>query len=93
MERAIFQVKYDNKMYNKFILVARQKENEEIVYRAKELIANKDITIKYYNKLFMERDFDGMMSKIDFGKIVEIIKNSTILDYIDNKFIGIEEFF
>ena len=68
MEKVIFQIKYNDKMYNKFILLAKEvnKEGKDI-YKAKELIANKDIHIQYYNRLFVEGDFDNSLYESEFG--------------------------
>lgn len=92
MEKVIFQVKYDNKMYNKFILLAKEIDKEgRDRYKIKELIANKDIHIQYYNKLFIEGDFDNLLEVIDFQKINDFIKKTNIIKYIDNGFKKIKE--
>lgn len=92
MEKIIFQIKYNDKMYNKFILLAKEvnKEGKDI-YKAKELIANKDIHIQYYNRLFVEGDFDNSLTEIDFQKVLDFMKNVEIVKYIDNGFEKIEE--
>lgn len=92
MEKVIFQIKYNDKMYNKFILLAKEvnKEGKDI-YKAKELIANKDIHIQYYNRLFVEGDFDNSLTEIDFQKVLDFMKNVEVVKYIDNGFEKIEE--
>lgn len=92
MEKVIFQIKYNDKMYNKFILLAKEVNKEgKTIYKAKELIANKDIHIQYYNTLFVEGDFDNSLAKVDFQKIVEFMKKVTIVTYIDNGFERLKE--
>lgn len=92
MEKVIFQIKYNNKMYNKFILLAKEVNKEgKTIYKAKELIANKDIHIQYYNTLFVEGDFDSSLAKVDFQKIVEFMKKVDIINYIDNGFERLKE--
>jgi len=92
MEKVIFQIKYNDKMYNRFILLAKEvnKEGKDI-YKAKELIANKDIHIQYYNRLFVEGDFDNSLTEIDFQKVLDFMKNVEVVKYIDNGFEKIEE--
>lgn len=92
MEKVIFQIKYNDKMYNKFILLAKEvnKEGKDI-YKTKELIANKDIHIQYYNRLFVEGDFDNSLTEIDFQKVLDFMKNVEVIKYIDNGFEKIEE--
>ena len=92
MEKVIFQIKYNDKMYNKFILLAKEvnKEGKDI-YKIKELIANKDIHIQYYNRLFVEGDFDNSLTEIDFQKVLDFMKNVEVVKYIDNGFEKIEE--
>ena len=92
MEKVIFQIKYNDKMYNKFILLAKEvnKEGKDI-YKAKEHIANKDIHIQYYNRLFVEGDFDNSLTEIDFQKVLDFMKNVEVVKYIDNGFEKIEE--
>ena len=92
MEKVIFQIKYNDKIYNKFILLAKEvnKEGKDI-YKAKELIANKDIHIQYYNRLFVEGDFDNSLTEIDFQKVLDFMKNFEVVKYIDNGFEKIEE--
>ena len=92
MEKAIFQIKYNNKMYNKFILLAKEVNKEGAdIYKAKELIANKDIHIQYYNRLFVEGDFDNLLENIDFQSFVDFIKKEKIIKYVDNGFKKIKE--
>ena len=92
MEKVIFQIKYSNKMYNKFILLAKEVNKEgKTIYKAKELIANKDIHIQYYNTLFVEGDFDSTLEKTDFQKVVEFMKKVDIINYIDNGFERLKE--
>lgn len=92
MEKVIFQIKYNDKMYNKFILLAQEVDKEgNDIYKVKELIANKDIHIQYYNKLFIEGDFDNLLQNIDFQKIVDFMRKADIIKYIDNGFKRIEE--
>ena len=59
---------------------------------AKELIANKDIHIEYYNKIFLEGDFDDTLSKIEFNKIIEFLEKTTVITYIGKDFTEIEKF-
>lgn len=97
MEKVIFQIKYNDKTYNKFILLAKEKKVktdektgkviEEITeYKVKELLANKEIHIEYYNKLFIEGDFDNTMSKVELSKVIEFMKKHIIVDYINTDF-------
>ena len=87
MKRIIIQIKYDSKMYNKFILIVKGKNKEEKeIYKARELIANKDVHIEYYNKLFVEGDFDNTLNIIEFNKIAEFLKKATIIKHIGNDF-------
>ena len=92
MEKVIFQIKYNDKMYNKFILLAKEvnKEGKDI-YKTKELIANKDIHIRYYNRLFVEGDFDNSLTEINFQEVLDFMKNVEVVKYIDNGFEKIEE--
>lgn len=92
MEKVIFQIKYNDKMYNKFILLAKEvnKEGKDI-YKTKELIANKDIHIRYYNRLFVEGDFDNSLTETNFQKVLDFMKNVEVVKYIDNGFEKIEE--
>lgn len=92
MEKVIFQIKYNDKMYNKFILLAKEvnKEGKDI-YKVKELIANKDIHIQYYNRLFVEGDFDNSLTEINFQKVLDFMKNVEVVKYIDNGLEKIEE--
>lgn len=93
--KIIFQVKNEDKDYNKFILVRKiEKKDKEtdkvnVFYGIKELLANKQVSIEYYNKLFKEGDFDNSFVKMKFKDIIEILKNSKIIQYINNNF---EEF-
>lgn len=92
MEKVIFQIKYSNKMYNKFVLLAKEVDKEgKDIYKVKELIANKDVHIQYYNKLFVEGDFDNSLAKTDFQKVVEFMKKVDIINYIDNGFERLKE--
>lgn len=92
MEKVIFQIKYNDKMYNKFILLAKEVNKEgKHIYKTKELIANKDIHIQYYNRLFVEGDFDNSLTEIDFQKVLDFMKNVEVVKYIDNGFEKIEE--
>lgn len=92
MEKVIFQIEYKDKMYNKFVLLAKKvnKEGKDI-YKVKNLIANKDIHIEYYNKLFIEGDFDNLLENIDFQSFVDFIKKEKIIKYVDNGFKKIKE--
>ena len=92
MEKVIFQIKYNDKMYNKFILLAKEvnKEGKDI-YKVKELIANKDIHIRYYNRLFVEGDFDNSLTETNFQKVLDFMKNVEVVKYIENGFEKIEE--
>lgn len=93
MKKIIIQVKYNNKMYNKFVLIIKEKNKEgKEIYKAKELIANKDIHIEYYNKIFLEGDFDDTLSKIEFNKIIEFLEKTTVIKYIGKDFTEIEKF-
>lgn len=93
MKKIIIQVKYNNKMYNKFVLIIKEKNKEgKEIYKAKELIANKDVHIEYYNKLFLEGDFDNILNEIEFNKIIEFLEKTTVITYIGKDFTEIEKF-
>lgn len=86
MERAILQIEYNNKVYNKFILIGKEKKAEKIIYYTKTMIANKDVSINYYNNLLIEGDFDSMLEKTDLQKIIDNIKQYNVIKYIKNNF-------
>lgn len=95
MERVIFQIKHNDKTYNKFLLLIKNKKVEEdkevIEYKARELLANKQVHIEYYNKIFVEGDFDNTLSKVEFQKVVDFLKKQKIITYINTDFKEIDK--
>ena len=92
MERLILQVKYENRNYNKFILIGKRKDkNGNIIYGKKELLANKDVSINYYNKLFTEGDFDNILEKENLQTIIDNMEKEHIIKYIKNNFKDFEK--
>lgn len=101
MERVIFQIKHNDRNYNKFLLLVKkttEKENEEtggiekiIEYKAKELLANNQVHIEYYNKIFVEGDFDNTLNKVEFEKVVDFIKKHKVVNYINTNFTEIDK--
>lgn len=89
MGKVIFQVKNDSKEYNKFILLEKDKNGE---YKVKDLIANKQIHIQYYNKIFIEGDFENILNKIELQDIIDYMKKQNIITYINTGFEDIEKF-
>lgn len=92
MGKAIFQIKNNDKMYNKFVLLksGKDKENNE-VFGFAELMANKDVRIQYYNQLLVEGDFDSLIKKTEFSNIIDFFENKEIVTYINNNFKEIEK--
>lgn len=92
MGKVIFQIKNNDKMYNKFVLLrsGKDKDNNE-VFGLAELMANKDIKIQYYNKLLIEGDFDSIIKKTDFSNIIDFFKDKEVITYINNNFKEIEK--
>lgn len=97
MERVIFQIKHNDKTYNKFLLLIKNKKVEEdkevIEYKARELLANKQVHIEYYNKIFVEGDFDNTLSKVEFQKVIDFLKKQKIITYINTDFKEIDKIF
>lgn len=95
MERVIFQIKHNDKTYNKFLLLIKNKKVEEdkevIEYKARELLANKQVHIEYYNKIFVEGDFDNTLSKVEFKKVIDFLKKQKIITYINTDFKEIDK--
>lgn len=95
MERVIFQIKHNDKTYNKFLLLIKNKKIEEdkevIEYKARELLANKQVHIEYYNKIFVEGDFDNTLSKVEFQKVIDFLKKQKIITYINTDFKEIDK--
>lgn len=92
MGKAICQIKYDNKMYNKFILLRSGKDKEDNeVFGFAELLANKDVRIQYYNQLLVEGDFDSIIKKTELSNIIDFFGNKEIITYINNNFKEIEK--
>lgn len=95
MERVIFQIKHNDKTYNKFLLLIKNKKVEEdkevIEYKARELLANKQVHIEYYNKIFVEGDFDNTLSKVEFQKVIDFLKKQKIITYINTDFKEIDK--
>lgn len=101
MERVIFQIKHNDKTYNKFLLLVKNKkiekddktgnEQEVVEYKARELLANKQVHIEYYNKIFVEGDFDNTLSKVEFKKVIDFLKKQKIITYINTDFKEIDK--
>lgn len=95
MERVIFQIKHNDKTYNKFLLLVKNKKIEEdkevIEYKSRELLANKQVHIEYYNKIFVEGDFDNTLNKVEFQKVIDFLKKQKIITYINTDFKEIDK--
>lgn len=102
MERVIFQIYCKDRNYNKFLLVSKEvkekvideekgKIEKQIKYKAQEIKANNQVSLEYYNKIFVEGDFDNSMKEMDFEKIIDYIKKVKILKYINSGFKEIEK--
>ena len=89
MGKVIFQIKSDSRDYNRFVLLEKNKNGE---YKAKDLMANKDVHIQYYNKIFVDGDFEGILEKTDLQKVLDYMKDKEILRYINTNFKEIEKF-